>query len=99
MIAVPVPVAAALIVLGIAASGSGDYEFIARWPSGEEMHACAKAPFAGLNPCEDARLGHWQPLGRPPIGEAVTLCVPHRECFDPAENFISGFNMPPELRR
>lgn len=95
MITAPHPALLAItVVLGVAASGSGDYELSMTWPNGVEMHAPAKS----LDTCLEATLGHWQPLGMPPVADAVVRCDPHPGYFAPASNFIDGFNMPAGMR-
>lgn len=82
------------LVLFTAAAGSGDYEFTARWPNGETLHVCAKPPIVHgqtvLDPCADAMRGLWQPLNKPPIGEAELSCRPRADCFEPASLCIKG---------
>lgn len=74
-------------------AASADTEFVAIWPDGQEIRACSKGAIPGMSdPCETARLGYWQPVGMPPIAEAVTLCVPNGCHFTAKSDCISNFN-------
>jgi hypothetical protein len=71
--------AASFIVL----AANTDHQLVARWPDGTELRVCAQvARRGGLDPCEEARHGRWQPLGYPPLGLAATTCVPRPGCRD-----------------
>jgi hypothetical protein len=79
-------VASAVIVLLIAASGSGDYELVVL--DNEWAPICVKTEHM----CNEARAAIIAGRSFLAAPNMQTLCVPHPDCFPKRSNCIEGFN-------